>query len=85
MLQLSSYFMPCECLRHIYNAFMMSYLSYCNVIEGNANEKYLNPLLILRKRAICLICNCHPLFHCAPLTKQCSIMFIFDLCKYYVL
>jgi hypothetical protein len=85
MLKLSSYFMPRECLLHIYNAFMLSYLSYCNVVWGNAHKKYLNPLLILQKRAIRLICNCQPLSHCATLAKQCSILFVFDLYKYHVL
>ena len=46
MLKLSSYFMPQDCLLHIYNAFILSYFYYYIIIWGNSHKKYLNPLIV---------------------------------------
>jgi hypothetical protein len=85
MLKLSSHFMPRVCLLHIYNAFLLPYLSYCNIVWGNACKLFLNPLLILQKKAVRLIHNVPQLTHCAPLAKQLNILFFDDLYYFCVL
>ena len=64
---------------HINNAFILSYFKYCIIIWGNAHKKYLNPLLILQKHVVQLICRASFTAHCAPLAKQCNIFFVHDL------
>jgi hypothetical protein len=77
--------MPRVCLLHIYNAFLLPYLLYCNIVWGNACKLFLNPLIILQKKAVRLIHNVSQLTHRAPLAKQLNILFFDDLYYYCVL
>ena len=71
--------MPSDCLLLLYDAFLLSNMSYCIIIWGNACKKYVNPLILLQKKAICVICNTFYLSHFAPLAKQCDILFVTDV------
>ena len=57
MLELSAHFMPSDCLLSFYNAFLLSYISYCIIIWENACKKYVNHFILLQKKAIRIICN----------------------------
>ena len=45
-------------------------MSYSTIIWGNACKKYVNPLILLQKIAMRIICNTSYLCHCAPLVNN---------------
>ena len=46
------YELPCNILFTLYNAYILSYLSYCNSIWGNTYSCHLEQLFLLQKKAI---------------------------------
>src|ERR1044072_8113683 len=47
--------LPSEVLLTLYNTLIYPYLSYCNIIWGCAKITVLHKLMVLQKRAICII------------------------------
>ena len=73
---------PANCFlvkRVIYYAFIQCYLMYCLVVWGNASQYLLHYLLVLQKKAICLVYNSHYVAHCSPLTHNLKVLFVQDL------
>ena len=46
---------PIHILRLLYMSLIFSYLNYCNVVWGSANECHLRPLITLQKKAVRII------------------------------
>ena len=51
------YTLPAYVLLNIYNAFILSNLSYCNSVWANTYPSHLNKLIILQKKAIRICTN----------------------------
>ena len=43
----------------IYCSIMMSYFSYCSEIWGGTYDSNIKALILLKKRAICVVCKCY--------------------------
>jgi hypothetical protein len=50
-------FLNVDSLRQLYFSFLFPYLSYANIVRGNAADCHLSPIFILQKRAIRIIHN----------------------------
>ena len=75
-------FLPFSCLRMLYYSLIYPYLLYCINIWGGAYASHLNPLIILQKRAIRVICNAPYLGHSTPLFYATKILKLVDIYKY---
>ena len=73
---------PAYILRNLYNALILPYLSYCNLIWGNAVDIHLNKLLLLQKRAVRVITSSEYLAHTDHLFREVSILKIAEIYKY---
>ena len=80
-----SHFMPSECLIQMYYAFIYCYLYYGIEFWGVACKKYLNPILVLQKRAIRLIAHASTDEHCLPIASTLGILMLDDIYKYCIL
>ena len=72
-------------LRSIYFSLVNSYLQYCLTVWGGTSRCHLQPLIILQKRAIRIVCNVSILEHTNHLFYQTKIlkldeMYILNLC-----
>ena len=70
--------LPKKTLFMLYNALVLPYLDYCNLIWSAAIESDLNRLAILQKKAIRLCTNSHYLAHTPPLFKELNTLFVRD-------
>ena len=68
-----------NCLLTLYYSFIYSQLNYCTLLWGNASKVLLNRLLLMQKRAVRIIDNCHHRSHTDPLFKNYNILKIHDL------
>ena len=64
------YYLPMYILFNIYNAFILSNVSYCNVIWANTYSTHLHKLFILQKKAIRFCTNSDFLSHSSPIFKR---------------
>ena len=76
---------PRKVLLMLYNALFFPYISYCNLIWGFTYQCHLNPLILLQKRLIRLICNESFLAHTNPLFLDKRILKIPDVIEYRLL
>ena len=60
------YELPSYILFALYNAYILSYLSYCNSIWGNTYSSHINTLILLQKKAIRI---CSKADYLAPTSK----------------
>ena len=81
MLKRSKNFIPTAIKKMIYNSLIMSHLSYCIVIWGNAKRTILDPLIKAQKRALRIVNNEHWLKHCDPLFASLDSLKLTDLYK----
>jgi len=51
---------------YLYHALVSPYLNYSICAWGNCPQTYSNKLLVLQKRALCLICFAKPRHHAIP-------------------
>ena len=65
----------------MYNSLIHSHLLYCIEIWGTAYKTSLQPLYLLQKRAVRLICNAGYRDHSEPLFKRLGIRNIFQEIK----
>ena len=72
---------PNSLLRTLYFTMVHPYLTYCNIIWGNASLIALQKLTILQKRAVCIICRAKFLAATSPLFKKQYILKLFDINK----
>ena len=51
-------YVPLQTLKSLYYAFIgFPYLNYCNIIWGGTYSSHLQPLIVLQKKVIRIICN----------------------------
>ena len=55
-------------------SLIYSYLNYCSLIWGSAEDGIIQPLFILQKKAIRIITKSHYLDHTAPIFKSLEIL-----------
>jgi len=65
----------------VYYSMIFSHLNYCVINWEKASETTLKPLLLLQKRAECLITNSDFHAHANPLFKDLNILTIYDIFK----
>ena len=51
-------------------SLIYSYLNYCNLIWGSAEDGIIQPLFILQKKAIRIVNKSHYLDHTSPIFKS---------------
>jgi len=71
-----------QTLRMLYFSLIYPYLTYCNMIWGNAYRTHLNKILLQQKRVTRIICNVPMLTHAQPLFHQTGILKIEDVYTY---
>jgi hypothetical protein len=52
---------------------------YCAEIWGNAHTTFIEPLRVIQKSCIRVICKKPPVTHCAPLAKDLGVVLLDDL------
>ena len=82
MLKMSHMCLPKQYLLTIYDSFIQSYLQYGIEFWGSTYTTYLQPLRVLQKRSIRLICHVDILIHCAPLAYNLGLLLLDDLFFY---
>ena len=63
----------------LYNALILPYITYCNIVWGNCGSTKINPILTLQKRAVRLITSSQYLSPSNPLFRQLKTLKIEDL------
>lgn len=71
-----------EALLLIYRSLVHSYILYCIETWGCAYKTALEPIYILQKKAVRIICNAGYREHSAPLFRQLKIRNVFEEIKY---
>ena len=66
----------------IYCSIMMSYFSYCSEIWGGTYDSNIKALILLRKRAIRVVCKCSKYDHTNILFSKLSTLKLKDIIKY---
>ena len=84
ILKICCKFLPRSCLISIYNACIQSYLFFGSELWGNANNLYLNPMLIKQIQCIRSIFGASKFVHCAPLAKTVPCLLLHDLYNFIV-
>ena len=74
--------LPFSCMKQLYYSLIYPYLNYCIISWGGTCPTYLNPLVVLQKRAIRVITKSHFLAHTTPLFFRCGVLKLVDLYKY---
>ena len=82
MLKMSHMCLPKQYLLTIYYTFLQSYLQYGLEFWASTYTTYLQPLRILQKGSIRLICHVDILTHCAPLAYNLGLLLLDDLFFY---
>ena len=73
---------PDYVLKSLYNSLVSPYLTYCNIIWGNAANTHLNKLLLLQKKAVRIISSAEYRAHSDPLFHVLGILRITEVYKY---
>ena len=71
--------LPRNVLIMLYNALILPYLNYCNVVWGGTYPNRLLPLHILQKRVIRIIYNKSANYHTYELFKDMHTLSVFDI------
>ena len=77
-------FVPHSCLKTIYYSFVHPYLLYGLIIWGGTYAIHLNPIVVLQKRCIRLVCDAPYLAHSNPLFASTKILKLSDMYKFEV-
>ena len=70
------HFTPFSTLQHVYRSLIFPYLSYGLVAWGQAAQSHLDKILMLQKRAVCLMNFAQPQIHAIPYFVFSNIMSI---------
>ena len=68
------HFLPTSVLLNIYNSLIHPYLSYGLVVWGQTSRTHLDKILLLQKRALCLIYFSNNSEHAIPLLLRSNIL-----------
>ena len=66
-------------LLRLYNSLIYPQLNYCNILWGCASKSVLNPVIILQKRAIRIVCHANYIAHTGVLAKKMGIIKLVDV------
>ena len=73
-----------SCLKTLYYSFVHPYLLYGLIVWGSTFTTHLNPLIVLQKRCIRLVCNAPYLSHSNPLFISTKVLKLADMYNYEV-
>ena len=74
--------LPTKIKLRLYFAHIHSHMYYCHLVWGTAAASVLEPLIILQKRAVRIICNAPYLCHTQPLFRHLKILQLQNFYKY---
>ena len=77
-------YLSLNCLKMLYNSLVYPYLFYCNIIWGGTRTSYLQPILILQKRALRNIHKSDFLSPSNPLFRSAKLLKISDIHEFVV-
>ena len=73
------YFISEKSLLTLYNALVLSYLNYCNIVWGSCSQTKINSLLLLQKKAVRICNHSSYLAHTTPIFKNLKILTLNDI------
>ena len=73
---------PEKTLYTLYNALVLPYLTYCNVVWGNCNITKINIIFLLQKRALRICTHSDYLAHTNPLFYRLNTFKVCDMHLY---
>ena len=73
--------LPSKVQLTLYYSLIYSYLTYCNIVWGNASNVYIDRLFILQKRALRIICNAEYRAHTRSLFGNLELLNMYDIHK----
>ena len=76
------YYISQKSLLMLYNSFILSHISYCNIVWGNSNKIKVDSLLRLQKKALRICYHSHYLAHTDPLFHHFKTLKIYDIHTY---
>ena len=76
------YFVTEKVLTMLYNALILPYINYCNVVWGNCNKTKVNVIFLLQKKAIRICTNSHYLEHTDSLFLRLKVLKVDDIHKF---
>ena len=79
IIRLLRFIFPKQILKMLYMSLIHSYLNYCNLIWGSAEDGIIKPLFILQKKAIRIINKSHYLDHTSPIFKSLEILTVYQM------
>ena len=63
----------------IYNSFILSYISYCNIVWGNSNKLNIDKIFRLQKKALRICTHSHYIAHTDPIFYNLKTLKIDDI------
>ena len=79
IIRILKFIFPKEILKMLYMSLIYSYLNYCNLIWGSAENGIIQPLFILQKKAIRIMNKSHYLDHTSPIFKSLETLTVFQI------
>ena len=73
------FLLPQSTLFTLYNALILPYISYCNIVWANCGSTKINSIFLLQKRALRICTGSHYLAHTDPLFHKFKTLKISDL------
>ena len=73
------HFLPEHSLLMIYNALILPYINYCNIIWGNCAMTKLDHMFLLQKKAVRICTKSSYLSHTDPLFNRLRIFKVYDI------
>ena len=74
--------LPFTCLKTLYYSFIYPYILYGLIVWGGTNQVHLQPLIVLQKRCIRLVCNAPYLAHSEPLFLMSNVLKFSDVYRF---
>ena len=75
-------FLPFPCMEQLYYSLIYPCLNYCIISWGGTCPTYLNPLVVLQKRAMRVVTKSYYLAHTTPLFLRSGFLRLVDIYKY---
>jgi len=75
----SSFYLSTPSLRMLYNAMILPYLNYCNLVWGSTYKANLQRIIILQKRVIRMVNKSYYNAHTEPIFKKLNLLKFLDI------
>ena len=79
ILRILKFSFPRHILIMVYMSLIYSYINYCNIIWGSADECHLKPLIVLQKKALRIITNSNFRDASAPIFHDLKLLLIHEI------